>query len=165
MCGARTYKLIRNLATPRKPGDIPYTDLVRLVGNHHNPTPSVIVQRFKFHNKFRKSGQSVANFVAELRQLSEHCDFGAVLDDMLRDRLVCGNNNDAIQRRLLGEPPQLSFKRALEISRGMEVAVNNAKDIQSGQVGSPSQAVHHVKREALKPARRVECFRCRGAHY
>ena len=51
---------------------------VKLVKNHHNPKPSVIVQRFKFHSHFRKSGQSVANFVAELRQLSEHCDFGAV---------------------------------------------------------------------------------------
>ncbi|KAM3625186.1 uncharacterized protein V6R79_008261 [Siganus canaliculatus] len=44
---------------------------------------------------FRKKGQSVANFVAELRQLSEHCDFGPVLDDLLRERLVCGINNDA----------------------------------------------------------------------
>ena len=81
-CGARTYKLIRNLATPWKPGEIPYDELVLLVVNHHNPKPSVIVQRFKFHSFFQKQGQSVANFVAELRQLSEHCDFGAVFDDM-----------------------------------------------------------------------------------
>src|SRR4029434_233166 len=51
------------------------------------------------------------------------------------------------------------------MSQGMEMATNNAKDIQSGQIGSPSQAVQHVKREAVKPARRVECFRCGGAHY
>ena len=125
---------------------------VKLVKNHHNPKPSVIVQRFKFHSHFRKSGQSVANFVAELRQLSEHCDFGAVLD-MLRDRLVCGINNDAIQRRLLGEPPPLSFKKALEMSQGMEMATNNAKDIQSGQIGSPSQAVHHVKERGCKTSK------------
>ncbi|XP_034549867.1 uncharacterized protein K02A2.6-like [Notolabrus celidotus] len=164
-CGAKTYKLIRNLATPRKPGDIPYDELVQLVGNHHNPRPSEILQRFKFHSHFRKPGQSVANFVAELRQLSEHCHFGAVLDDMLRDRLVCGISNDAIQRRLLGETPPLTFKKALEISQGMEMAANDTKDIQKGHVGSQSAAVHHIRKEPGKYAKRVECFRCGGAHY
>ncbi|XP_048860100.1 uncharacterized protein LOC125746627 isoform X3 [Brienomyrus brachyistius] len=148
-CGAKTYKLIRNLATPRKPGEIPYDDLVQLVANHHNPKPSVIVQRFKFHSHFRKQGQSVANFVAELRQLSEHCDFGAVLDDMLRDRLVCGINNEAIQRRLLGETPPLTFKKAFDISQGMEMADSNAKDIQRGHAVSQAATVHQVRKETV----------------
>ncbi|KAM3622745.1 uncharacterized protein V6R79_002741 [Siganus canaliculatus] len=137
----------------------------QLVANHHNPKPSVIVQRFKFHSHFRRQGQSVANFVAELRQLSEHCDFGPVLDDMLRDRLVCGINNDATQRRLLGEAPPLTFKKALEISQGMEMAANNAKDIQKGHGGAQAAVVHQVKGETVKHAKRVECFRCGGAHY
>lgn len=86
--------------------------------------PSVTVQQFKFHSHFRKPGQSVANFVAKLWQLSEHCDFGAVLDNMLCDRPVCGINNDAIQRCLLGETPPLTYKKVLEISQGMEMAAN-----------------------------------------
>ena len=32
----------------------------------------------------------MSTYVAELRRLSQHCEFGASLDDMLRDRLVCG---------------------------------------------------------------------------
>ncbi|XP_024921034.1 uncharacterized protein K02A2.6-like [Cynoglossus semilaevis] len=165
VCGAKTYKLIRNLATPQKPGEIPYANLVKLVRDHHNPKPSVIVQRFKFHSHFRKAGKSVANFVAELRQLSAHCEFGAVLDDMLRDRLVCGINDDAIQRRLLSETsPILTFKKALEISQGMEMAASNARDIQKGQTGAPV-AVQYVKKDGPKYGRPVECFRCGGAHY
>ncbi|XP_072122278.1 uncharacterized protein [Mobula birostris] len=46
VCRAKNYKLIRNLAAPRKPGNIPYDELVKLVGNHYNPKPSVIVQRY-----------------------------------------------------------------------------------------------------------------------
>lgn len=57
---------------PQKLGKIPYDELVQLMGNH-NPKPSVTVQRFKFHSHFRKLGQSVANVVAELRQLSGQC--------------------------------------------------------------------------------------------
>ena len=36
-CGAKTYKLIHNLATPRKPGELSFEDLVKLVQEHHNP--------------------------------------------------------------------------------------------------------------------------------
>lgn len=89
VCGAKTYRLIRNLATPQKPGEIRFKEIVEMVQNPLNPKPSVIVQHFKFHTHSRKPGVTVAEFVAELRQLSEHCEFRAVLEDMLRDRLVC----------------------------------------------------------------------------
>ncbi|KAJ8351939.1 hypothetical protein SKAU_G00234150 [Synaphobranchus kaupii] len=162
VCGARTYKLIRNLAMPQKPGEIGFRDLVTMVQNHHNPKPSVIVQRFKFHTYSRKPGVSVAAFVAELRQLSEYCEFGAVLYDMLCDRLVCGINDDGLQRRLLGEAT-LTFKKALEISQAMETAANNTKDIQKANGGAQPSAVHHVSTE--KTGKSVECYRCGGAHF
>lgn len=42
-------------------------------------------------------------FVAALHKLAEHCEFGDVLNDSLRDRLVCGLRNEAIQKKLLTE--------------------------------------------------------------
>ncbi|XP_062374782.1 uncharacterized protein K02A2.6-like [Sardina pilchardus] len=164
-CGAKTYKLIRNLATPRKPGELSFQDLVTLVKNHHNPKPSIIVQRFKFHTHSRKQGMTVATFVAELRQLSEHCEFGAVLEDMLRDRLVCGINVDSIQRRLLSEA-NLTFKKALEISQAMETAAINTKDIQQAHGAAQPDAVRHVsKDEKGKSQKSIECYRCGGTHF
>ncbi|XP_035806354.2 uncharacterized protein K02A2.6-like [Amphiprion ocellaris] len=161
VCGAKTYKLIRNLATPRKPGDLSFKELVTLVQNHHCPKPSVIVQRFKFHTHSRKLGVSVAAFVAELRQLSEHCEFGSVLDDMLRDRLVCGINDDG----MLGETA-LNFKKALDIAQAMETAANNTKDIQKANNGVQPTAVHRLSKEKKdKPQKSVECYRCGGAHF
>lgn len=156
VCGAKTYKLICNLATPRRPGDIGFRDLVIRVKNHHNPKPSVIVQRFKFHTHSHKSGVTVAAFVAELRQLSEHCEFGAVLEDMLRDRLVCGINDDGIHRRLVGEAT-LTFRRALEIAQAMETAAINTKDIKTANRGAQPCAVHLVSKEkGGKPLKPVE---------
>ena len=67
------------------------------------------MQRFKFNSRFRQPGESVSNFVSELRSLAEFCNFGSTLDDMLHDRLVCGINDDNIQRRLLSED-KLFFK-------------------------------------------------------
>ena len=65
-------------------------------------------------------------YVSELRGLAQFCNFGESLDTMLRDRLVCGINDEAIQRRLLMEAT-LTLKKALEVAQGMEIASQNAK--------------------------------------
>ena len=48
-----------------------------------------IIQYFKFNTRIRKSGESIATYVAELLAIREHCDFGDTLDLMITDRLVC----------------------------------------------------------------------------
>ena len=49
-------------------------------------------------------------------------------DEMLRDRLGCGVNEDRIQRLSLAEPT-LDLKRTLEIADGMETAAKNVGDL------------------------------------
>ena len=41
----------------------------------------------EFNNRFRNEGESVADFVAALRNLAEHCEYKDTLEMMLRDRL------------------------------------------------------------------------------
>ena len=78
--------------------------MAKLVHEHFKPKPSVIVERFKFNSRDQQQGETISVSLGELRRLSENCEFGATLDEMLRDRLVCGASNDKIQRRLLAEP-------------------------------------------------------------
>ena len=98
--GPKTYKLLCSLVSPNKPGDKSFAELVQALKSHYNPEPSEIVERYKFHTRFRKPGESVATFVSELRTLAQTCNFGDSLGDMLRDQLVCGINDDYIQRHL-----------------------------------------------------------------
>ena len=46
--------------------------------------------------------------------LSEHFDFQNTLKEMLRNQLVCGVNNEQIQRMLLAES-SLDFKKAMKL--------------------------------------------------
>ena len=89
--GAASYKTLRNILSPAKPGDKSYAELVEKLSKYFRPAPSEIVERFKFHSRSRLPGESVATFVAEVRSLSEFCNFGDTLDVMFRDRLVCGS--------------------------------------------------------------------------
>ena len=92
--GATTYGLLRSLLAPDKPGSRQYEELVKMLNDHFSPKPIIIAERFCFHNQNQEEGESVAQYVAVLKKLSEHCDFGTHLQDVFHDRFVCGLNNE-----------------------------------------------------------------------
>ena len=114
--GANTYKLLRNLLTPAKPGDMSYKELVEVLAQHYSPTPAESVQQYKFHSWVRKPGESVATFVLKLRSLAEFCNFGGALEDMLRYGIVCGIKIDskATPRFCKAHPIPYAFKAKVE---------------------------------------------------
>ena len=82
-------------------------------------------------------------FLAKLRRLSEHCEFGITLDEMLRDRLVCGVRDIRIQRRLLAEP-KLTLKRALDLALAIEAADKDVSEIQKADGYGGDASVNKV---------------------
>ena len=119
-----------------------YSELVAVLKDHYNPTPSEIVQRPHFNSCYRKSGESVSTFVTELCALAEFYNFGDSLDDMIRDRILYRIMNSKIQQNLLAEKPT-TLKRAVEIAQGMETASKNAKELT--QQEAATETVHQVK--------------------
>ena len=83
-----------------------YDDIIEMLKTHINPKLSPIIQTFKFNTRDYLAGESLANYVAEHRVLGEYCMLfwdNHIIEDMIRDRLVCGINDHGIQRRLLQE--------------------------------------------------------------
>ncbi|KAK0146771.1 hypothetical protein N1851_013888 [Merluccius polli] len=169
--GSRTYSLMRNLLSPNKPGEKSYEDLTALLQSHYNPKPSEIVQRFKFNSRVRATTETVTEYVAVLRELAQHCNYGDKLKEMLRDRLVCGVADDRMQRRLLAEP-ELTFERALKVALAMETATRDVRDLQlktlDGTVSkaAPQLLVHNVEsnHKGQGKATPLTCYRCGGEH-
>jgi hypothetical protein len=56
--GPSTYKTLRNLLSPDKPGDKSYASLVDTLSKHFKPAPSEIVERFRFNSRIRRPGES-----------------------------------------------------------------------------------------------------------
>ena len=169
VCGSKTYGLLRDILQPKKPADTDVKEIVCELKKHYNPKPSEIVERFKFHSRLRKEGESVAMFVAGLRKLSEHCNFGESLEDMLRDRLVCGINNQQIQKRLLAEP-DLKYQKAVELALAMESASRSLGDLHTTKTNANSERSTEqidkvtLGRQTSSGKRNQECYRCGGDH-
>ena len=124
--GPTTYRLLNTLASPKRLDELLFAELVDLAMKHFNPKPSPIIKRFEFNSRRQKEGESIAAYVAELRKIAEHCEYGAVLNDMLRDRLVCGTCNKGTQRRLLLQV-DLTFDKAIEVALAAEAADKDSR--------------------------------------
>ena len=98
--GRSTYRILRNLVSPKKPEEETFVNLAKILQSHFNPAPSEIV---KFQTRLRRPGESIGTFVTDLRCLSKFCNFGETLEDMIWDRLVCGINDEAMQKCMLAE--------------------------------------------------------------
>ena len=128
--GGGTYSLLRNLQAPTLPKDKTLDEIVDVLTKNYEPKTLVIAEHFQFHRRNQAVGESVAEYTAGLRRLTRHCEFGAYLDDALRDRFVCRLWNETIQKKLLTET-DLTFQRAVEIAHTMETAAENARKLQS----------------------------------
>ena len=173
-CGPATFRLMKSLVFPDELSDFSFAQLVEKVKLHREPKASIIVRRFQFNSRIRSLDESVADFVAALRRLAERCSFGDMLEEMLRDRFVCGINNSGIQKRLLAEP-ELTLTKAVSVAQATELANTGVKELQSSTAGAsnvsskedksihklPSTATTKSKDHAVKSK---ECYRCGAKH-
>ncbi len=158
--GSKNYSLLRNLLAPTKPSGATYEVLTARLRDHFQPKKIVIAERFHFHRRNQAAGETIADYVAELRRLSTHCEFEGYLEDALRDRLVCGLRNEAIQHRLLSKS-DLTFSKALEIAQNMEAAEKNAQQLHGAET-----PIQYVDRPSSGTQRqKVCCSRCGGDNH
>ena len=89
----------------------------------------------------------MAAYISQLKQLAEHCNFGseARLNEMIRDRLVCGIANIKWQQRLFAED-DLSYDKATKLLSFK--AAEEMKDFVGDKSEKPE--VHQVRASISK---------------
>ena len=70
--GSATYKLLEKLLTPDQPATKSYAELIAALKGHLSPKPLVIAERYRFHKRDQQSGETIAQYTAELRCLARY---------------------------------------------------------------------------------------------
>ena len=66
---------------------------------------NVIFERAKFNRRRQEKGETVDTFIIALHTLAEHCNFGTLTDEMIRDRIVVGLLDAKLSEKLQLERP------------------------------------------------------------
>ena len=113
------------------------------------------------HN--RKLGESISQYMAELRRLSQYCKYGDSLESMLRDHLVCAANQDQMQQHLLSKGANLKLQKAVDISLLLELAIRHLAIMQN-ESKSAAESFSKIDSKIPIKSQNSKCFRCSGQH-
>ena len=61
---------------------------------------NIIFERARFSRRSQKEEESVEQFITSLYSLAESCDYGAMKDEMIRDRIVVGIQDNSLSERM-----------------------------------------------------------------
>lgn len=177
LIGEAAFITLRNLLFPKKPVEVNYDDIVKILLKHYAPKRSVVVERYKFYRRDQRQGETISDFVVEIKKLAATCDFGTFLEEALRDRLIVGLQNDTIRCKLLAtEDKDLSFDRAYSSALGMEAAQGQNKEMRRTDEPAASTSVQGDVNWQRKSSQRqgkknftasknnVACTRCGSVH-
>lgn len=169
LIGSETYSLLRNLMTPEKPSEKPIKTLVGTLSDHLNPKPITIAERYKFYQRDQEEGESLGDYVAALRKLSEHCEFGTFLNQALRDKFVCGIQSQSIRKRLLAER-DLELQKAIQLATGFTEADMQSNIMSKTLRNSLKEENTHKMNFARKtvenhPPPQRACYRCNDKNH
>ena len=99
--GRDLYSLLKNLAFPEAPANLPFEKLKQLLLDHVIPVDFQATERAKFNTLVRSENMPCRDFILQLNKQAAKCNYGDRLDEQLCDRLVAGINNITLQRKLL----------------------------------------------------------------
>lgn len=123
--GAELYKTMCSILAPKTEADFKYDDVVYLLKTHYKPQKNIIVECFKFFKREQNATENISDYIVELKQLGQECEFGLFLEKALLIKFVCGLRNENIQNKLLNESGLKSFEKACQIALSMEMSNNN----------------------------------------
>jgi hypothetical protein len=129
------FMTVIGLVAPTKPAEKTYEELAAALKNHLKPKSLVIAERFQFHKRNQGETETVSEYMAELRRLASKCQFGDYLEEALRDRLVCGLQSGAVQKKLL-EVNDLTVHKAYEVAHGEDLARKQVGELQASTQGT-----------------------------
>ncbi|KAL1434669.1 hypothetical protein MTO96_011444 [Rhipicephalus appendiculatus] len=81
------------------------------------PRRNVIFERAKFNTRVQQDGESAEYFVTALHTLSKDCEFGALREEFVRDRLVVGIKDTSARLQLDADH---TLQKALDSVRQIE---------------------------------------------
>ena len=99
-------------------------------------------ERYVFNRRVQENGERFDVFVGEIRRLARTCNFSAVGDSLIRDRIVVGIREDSTRHKLL-QVRDLTLVKAIDICKASEAASEQLKAMSGAD---QVQALHSSSR-------------------
>ena len=155
--------------------DVTYDTLIEDLDKAYGRKVSKMAYRVRFGTISQHEGQSIDEFIAELRHASMDCGFGDQIDSRLKDQFVIGLRFDHIKKKLLEDENRdladiLKKARALELvdreqSSSKSASHSAAQQVRTSRPPQRQEVYKHLNARnndasSSSKSAQVECNRC-----
>ena len=98
-----------------------YSTVKAKLEGHFVVCRNIIFERAKFNQRQQEAGESVDSFITALYCLSEHCGYGELLIEMVRDRLVVGLRDKRLSEQFQMDPEPPLEKAVTRVHQSEQV--------------------------------------------
>ena len=107
--------------------------------NYCPPKVNESIESHVFNSRAQRSGESFSSFLTDLKKLSASCNFGALRDSIIKDRIISGIADQEVKNHLLREE-ELTLEKCEKICRVAELA-----DIQVKALNDEESKIQEIK--------------------
>lgn len=149
--GTAAYSVFRTFKFEHETDKSKVDKVIEAFEKHCIGEANVTYERFLFHQRVQQTGESFDDFFADLRKMAATCEFAALEDSLVRDRIVIGIRDDATRRRLL-QIKKLSLADAVEACKASEATSRRLRVMGgAGEVDALSNTSSRNHRSSSKP--------------
>ncbi|XP_025757966.1 uncharacterized protein K02A2.6-like [Oreochromis niloticus] len=97
-----------------------YATVKEAFDKHYVGKHNVIFERAQFNSRRQQDGEGTESFITAVHKLAENCAFGALKDELIRDRIVVGIKDKRLSEQLQMDS-ELTLAKAIEKVRQSEM--------------------------------------------
>ncbi len=141
-----------------------YNGVIQQFETHFRVRRNVIFERARFNRRCQKEGESAEQYITELYNLIDFCEYGNLKDEMLRDRLVVGIRDVGLSEKMQTDP-RLTLESAKTLIRQKEAAKEHRKELHEDSAHSlhrvhAGKKQYNSRKSSPQYSRTDKCTRC-----
>ncbi|UYV77006.1 hypothetical protein LAZ67_14002793 [Cordylochernes scorpioides] len=135
-----------------------YGKVIECFESHFIPRRNIIYERARFNQRCQQEGEKVNEFITALHSLAEHCNFGMLHDELIRDRIVVGVRDRALSERMQLDTDLTLVKATLMAKQLESVKEQQSSLYQQDSIDQIKKMPNHIK-ETKRHEQKIRQFK------
>ena len=128
MVGQETQDIYDTLNVQECEGTL-YKTSVEALDQHFCIKKNISFERSIFHAAKQLEKESIEQYITQIRQLAQYCEYGNEIENNIRDQIISSCLSSKLRKRLLTEP-YLTLNKLAQVAQAMEDASHYIKQIE-----------------------------------
>lgn len=118
--------------------------LLTKLDDHFLPQKNISYKRHIFHTRIQAPGESIDDFVTDLKRKAATCEFGQLQEILIKDRIIIGIRDVVLRTKLL-EKRELTLQQTTDTCRSAELTRTEVGNLTLPSTSSAHQEVNAVR--------------------